>query len=77
MTHRYMQLVTHAIRDFNIYEIYQITDAEELKNYKGKVEFTDMRKYASYLLDLTAWTPRGILPPEKYVLIEPFIEKVK
>lgn len=77
MTHYYMRLVTHAIRDFNIHEIYSITDVEELKNYKGKVEFTDMRKYISYMLDLTAWTPRSILSPEKYALIEPFIEKVK
>lgn len=70
-----MRKVLAAIAMYHISIVRQVDTPEEFKA-AALVWFEDMRPYRRVLLDLTTWTARGVLPPDKYEIIEPYIKGI-
>lgn len=66
VTYRNMIIITKAIRDYNYEEI--------IENRLIFVDYDDMESYQKVLFRIWDWGYENILPPDKYVLIAPYIK---
>ena len=69
VTYRNMMVITNAIRDYRYEEI--------TENNPIFVDYDDMGSYLKVLFRIWDWGYENILPPDKYVLIAPYIKPYK